>query len=144
METLLCKVLNVFIFKVSYRQVLICIGYLKVGLYGAFVINNHNYSNQSFPGNSASKESACNAGDPGSIPRAGRSPGEVIDYPLQYYWASLAAQLVKNSSIVWETWVWSLGWEDLLEKGTATHFSILAQRISWTVQSMRLQRIRHA
>ena len=45
METLLGKVLNVFILKVSYRQVLICIGYLKVGLHGGFVINNHNYSN---------------------------------------------------------------------------------------------------
>ena len=50
----------------------------------------------SFPGSSAGKESACNAGDPGSIPRSGRSPGERIGYPLQYSWASLVAQMVQN------------------------------------------------
>ena len=49
-----------------------------------------------FPGSSAGKESACNAGDPSSIPRLGRSPGEEIGYPLQYSWASLVAQTVKN------------------------------------------------
>jgi len=49
-----------------------------------------------FPGSSAGKESACNAGDPGSILGSGRSPGEGIGYPLQYSWASLVAQLVKN------------------------------------------------
>ena len=42
------------------------------------------------------------------------------------------AQLVKNSPAMWETWVWSLGWEDPLEKGTAAHSSILAWRIPWT------------
>ena len=42
------------------------------------------------------KEPACNAGDPGSIPGSGRSTGEGIGYPLQYSWASLVAQLVKN------------------------------------------------
>ena len=82
-----------------------------------------------FPGSSAGKESTCNAGDPGSIPRSGRSPGEGIDYPLQYSWASLMAQLVKNLPAMWETWVRSLGWEDPLEKGTATHSDILAWRI---------------
>ena len=46
-------------------------------------------------------------------------------------WASLVAQLVKNLPVIWETWVQSLGWEDPLEKGTATHSSILAWRISW-------------
>ena len=45
---------------------------------------------------SAGKESACNSGDPGSIPGLGRSPGEGIGYPLHYSWASLVAQLVKN------------------------------------------------
>ena len=50
----------------------------------------------SFPGSSAGKESACNAGDPGSIPGSGRSPGEGKGYPLEYSWASLVAQLVKN------------------------------------------------
>ena len=73
-----------------------------------------------------SKESAFNAGDPGSIPGLGRSTGEGIGYPLQYSWASLVAQLVKNLSAMWETWVCSLAWEAPLEKGTATHSSILA------------------
>jgi len=53
------------------------------------------------PGSSAGKESACNAGDPGSIPGSGRSPGEGIGYPLQYSWASLVAQLVKNPPANW-------------------------------------------
>ena len=79
-----------------------------------------------------SKESAFNAGDPGSIPGLGRSTGEGIGYPLQYSWASLVAQLVKNPPAMWETWVQSLGWEDPLEKGMATHSSILAWRIPWT------------
>ena len=55
--------------------------------------------------------------------------GEGISYPLQYSWASVAAQMVKNPSAVWETWVRSLGWEDPLEEGMATHSSILAWRI---------------
>ena len=76
-------------------------------------------------------ESACNAGDPGSIPGWGRSAGEGIGYPLQYSWASLVIQLVKNPPAMWETWVRSLGWEDPLEKGKATHSSILAWRIPW-------------
>ena len=59
--------------------------------------------------------------------------GEGIGYPLQYSWASLVAQLVKNPPAMRETWVQSLGWEDPLEKGKATHFSILAWRIPWTV-----------
>ena len=75
------------------------------------------------------KESACNAGDPGSIPGLGRSLGEGIGYPLQYSWASLVAQLVKNPPAMQETWLESLGWEDLLEKGKATQSSILAWRI---------------
>ena len=82
-----------------------------------------------FPGSSAGKESACNAGDPCSIPGSGRSPGEGIDYPLQYSWASLVAQMVKNLPTIWETWVRSLGREDPLEEGMATHSSILAWRI---------------
>ena len=51
---------------------------------------------EGFPDSSVGKESACNAGDPGSIPVSGRSTGEGIGYPLQYSWASLVAQLVKN------------------------------------------------
>ena len=86
-----------------------------------------------FPGGSAGKESACNAGDPGSIPGSGRSAGEGIGYPLQYSRASLVARLVKNPPAMWEPWVRSLGWEDPLEKGTATHSSILAWRIPRTV-----------
>ena len=74
-----------------------------------------------FPDSSVGKESACNAGDPSSIPVLGRFPGDWIGYPLQYPWASLVAQLVKNPSAMWETWVRSLGWEDPLEKGKATH-----------------------
>ena len=57
---------------------------------------------------------------------SGRSTGEGIGYPLQCSWASLVAQLVKNSPAMWETWVRSLGWEDPLEKGKATHSSVLA------------------
>ena len=58
-----------------------------------------------FPGSSASKESACHAGDPCSIAGSGRSPGEGIGYPLQYFWASLVAQMVKNPSAMQETQV---------------------------------------
>ena len=85
----------------------------------------------SFPDGSVGKESACNAGDPGLIPMLGRSAGEGIGYPLQYSWASLVAQLLKNPP--GETWVQSLDWEDHLEKGKATHSSILAWIIPWTV-----------
>ena len=89
-----------------------------------------------FPGSSAGKESACNTGDPGSIPGSGRSTGEGISYALQYSWSSLVAQMikmVKNPPAMWETWVRSLGWEDPPEKGMATHSNILAWRIRWTV-----------
>ena len=72
------------------------------------------------------------------IPGSGRSDGEGIGYPLQYSWAALETQLVKNPPAMWETWVRPLGWEDPLEKGTATHSSVLAQRIPW---SMRAQRV---
>ena len=89
-----------------------------------------------FPHSSVGKESACKAGDPGSIPGSGRSAREGIGYPLQYSWASLVAQLVKNLPAVQETWVHSLGWEDPLEKGKATHSGILAWRIPWTVHGV--------
>ena len=79
-----------------------------------------------FLDSSVGKEFACYAGDPGSTIGTGRSPGEGIGYPLQYSGASLVAQLVKNLPAMQETWVQSLGWEDLLEKGKATHSSILA------------------
>ena len=78
-----------------------------------------------FPDSSAGKESACNAWDPGSIPGLGKSAREGIGYPLQYFQSSLVTQLVKNLPVMWETWVQSLGWEDPLEKGMATHSGIL-------------------
>ena len=84
---------------------------------------------EGFPCSSIGKESTCNAGDPGFIPGSGRSAGEGIGYPFLYSWASLVAQLVKNLSSIWETWVQSLGWEDSLENGIATHSSILAWKI---------------
>ena len=86
---------------------------------------------EGFPDSSVGKEYACNAGDASSIPRSGRAPGEGIGYPLQYSWASLVVQPVKNPPVMWETWVQSLGWEDPLEKGKAIHSSILAWRIPW-------------
>ena len=88
---------------------------------------------QGFPDISVGKESTCNAGDPCSIPGLGRSNGEGIGYPHQYSGASLVAQLVKNLRAMWETWVQSLGWEDSLEKGKATHSNILVWRIPWTL-----------
>ena len=62
-----------------------------------------------------------------------RYPGEGIGYPLQYSWASLVAQLVKNLPAMHETWVRSLNWEDPLEEGMATHSSILALRIPMNI-----------
>ena len=59
---------------------------------------------------SVHKESACNVGDPGSVPGSGRSPGKGIVYQLQYSWASLVAQLVKNPPAMWETWVGKIPW----------------------------------
>ena len=119
-----------------------------------------------FPCGSAGKESICNVGDLGSIPGLERSPGEGKGYLLQYsglensmncivygiaksqvwlsnFWAFLVAQLVKKPPAMQDTWVWSLGWEDPLEEGMATHSNILAWRIPWTIQSMGLQRVRH-
>ena len=82
------------------------------------------------------KTPVCNMGDPGSIPGLGRYPGEGIGDPLQSSWASLVAQLVKNLPAMRETWVQYPGWEDPLEKGKATHSSILAWRIPWTVHGV--------
>ena len=58
-----------------------------------------------FPDRSVGKESTCNVGDTGLIPGSGRSAAEGIGYPLQYSWASLVAQLVKNTPTIWDTWV---------------------------------------
>ena len=82
-----------------------------------------------FPGSSVGKESACDAGDPGSIPGSGRSAGEGIGSPLQCSWASLVAELVKNPPAMRENglnpWVGKIP----LEEGMATHSSIPAWRI---------------
>ena len=101
---------------------------------------------EGFPDSSTGKKSACNARDPGSIPGLRRSPREGIGYPLQFSWVSLVAQMVKNLPAVREIWLRSLGWEDPLEEGMATHSSILAWRIPGTgepgkLESMRLQRV---
>ena len=69
------------------------------------------------------------AGDSGSVLGWERYPGEGIGYPLQYSWASLVAEMVKNLFAMWETWVRSLGWKHPLEEGMATHSSILAWKI---------------
>ena len=76
-------------------------------------------------GGSGGKEAACNVEDLGSIPGLRKSPGEEIGYPPQYSWVSLVAQTVKNPHAMQETWVLSLGQEDPLEEGMATHSSIL-------------------
>ena len=92
-----------------------------------------------FPGGTAGKESTCHAGDPSLTPGSGRSPGEGIADPLQCSRASLVAPMVKNLSPMQESWVRSLGCEDPLEEGKATHSSILAWRIPWTEESGGLQ-----
>ena len=101
-----------------------------------------------FPSGSAGKESACNAGDPGSIPGSRRSAGEGISYLLQCSWASLVAQMVKNLPAMQETQLSSLDQKDPLEKGMATYSSILAWRIAWSeepggLQLMGSQRVGH-
>ena len=62
-------------------------------------------------------------------------------YTIEFPFKTLlkVAQLVKNLPAMWGTWVWSLGWEDPLEKGKATHSSILAWRSPWTVQTVRVR-----
>ena len=103
-----------------------------------FFIHRVSFSSEStlerdFSDSSVGKEPACNAGGLGSIPRSGRSSGAGIGYPFQSSWASLVAQLIMNPPVMRETWVRSLGWEDPLEKGKATHSSIVAWTIPWTV-----------
>ena len=87
--------------------------YFKQNVY--FALENHenpigmDVYTLDFPGSSPGKESICNAGDLWLIPGSGKSPGEEIGYPLQYTWASLMAQLVKNPSAMQETLVQFLG-----------------------------------
>ena len=80
----------------------ICIGGVKMALVLIKVIS-------AFPGSSAGKEFVCYVGDPSSIPRLESNPGEGIGYPLQYSWASLVAQMVKNLPAMRGTWAQSLG-----------------------------------
>ena len=109
--------------------------FLKIALN---IFEDSYHASGGFPGSSAGKESACNAGNPGLIPGSGISAGEGMGYPVEYSWVSLVAQLVKNPPRVQETWVRSLGWEGPSEKGMATHSSILAWRIP-----MGSQRVGH-
>ena len=92
--------------------------------------------------------SACKAGDPGSIPGSGSSPGEGIGYPLRCSWTSLVAQIVKNLPAMRETWVCSLGWEDPLEENMQPTLVFLSGESLWTeesgeLQSMGSQRVGH-
>ena len=118
--------------------------FCKRGMLREKSILTHTLLSLGFPNSSVGKESACNAGDPSSIlgsgrSAGGRSAGEGIGYPLQDSWASVVAQLVKNLPAVRGTWVWSLGWEDPLHKGKATHSSFWPREFHG--QSMGLQRV---
>ena len=91
--------------------------------------NSFEYINKGFPGSSAGKESVCNLGDPGCIPRWGRPPGEGIGHPLQCSLGYLMAQEVRIYLQCGRLgFIQSLGWEDPPEEGMATHSSILAWR----------------
>ena len=91
------------------------------------------YCKVGFPASSVGKESACNVGDPSSIPGSGRSAGEGISYPLQLFLGFPDGSDCKESACNAKIWVRSLDWEDPLEKGAAPYSSILAWRIPWTV-----------
>ena len=126
----MCVYIYVYIL---YECVYIYINTEQVGL-------SHNFSG--FSGSSADKESASNAGDPGSIPGLGRSPGEGNSYLLQYSWASLVAQMGKNLPAMWETWDRSLGWEDPPGEGNSypLQYSCLENSID---RGAWLARVRH-
>ena len=101
-----------------------------------FLFPGSQHSSMSFPDGSVGKEPTCSSGDLGLIPGSGRYYGEGTGYPLQCSWASLVVQLVKNPPAMGETWVRPLGWEDPLEKGKATHSSIMIWRMPWTVHGV--------
>ena len=92
------------------------------------------FLNESLTKNSSvGKESPCNIGNPGSIPGSGRSTGEGLSYPLQYPWASLVTQLVKNLPAMQETWVRFLGWEDSLKNGGCPlQYSVLEKSMDYS------------
>ena len=145
-DTTLTTLLFLFLqnHRIHMKPLIECFSYLFLCIWLHLFL----YGSVGFSGSSAGKESACNAGDPGLIPETGTAPWEGISYPLQYSWASLMAQMVKNPPAMWETWVRSLGWEDPMEEGMATHSSILAWRVPWTEEAGRLQcmgsqRIKH-
>ena len=74
--------------------------------------HTHTHTHTYFPGSSDGKESVCNVGDPIWIPGLGRCLGKGKSYLLQYFWASLLTQMVKNLRAMREIWVTFLGWED--------------------------------
>ena len=89
---------------IFFPKVLVSFKIKQAMNFAAFIVPPSHHPHN-FPHSSVGKESACNAGDPGSIPGWGKSAGEGIGYSLQYSWASLVAQLVKNPPAMWETWV---------------------------------------
>ena len=96
-----------------------------------------------FPDSSVGKESACNAGDHGSIPGLGRSAGEGIGYSLQYSWASLVAELVKNSPAMWKSGlIPGLGRSPGEGKGYPLRYSGLENSMDWIVHGVRKSRTR--
>ena len=106
------------------------------------------FSKGGFPGSSAGKESTCIAGDPGLLPGSGRSHGEGISYPLQYSWASLVAQTIKNPPAMLETWVPSLVGKIPWRRACQLTPVFLPRESPWTeepggLQSMGSQRVGH-
>ena len=105
------------------------------------------YTALRFPGKLSCEESTCNAGDFVLMPGSGSSTGEGIGYPLQYSWASLVAQRVKNLPAMWETWVRSLDWKDPQRRTWQPTPVFLSVESPWTeepgkLQSMESQRVR--
>ena len=123
--------------------------FLKLVVYPSSIkqLSYYIVQGRGFRGSSVGKQSACSAGDPISIPGSGRSPGEGIGYPLQYSWASVVAQLVKNPPAMWETWFRSLdlipGLGRSLGEGNSYPLQYSGLGIPWTVQSMGSQRVGH-
>ena len=95
------------------------------------------WSWRGFPDSSAGKVFACNAGDPGSIPGLGRSPGEGIGYLLQYSWTSLLAQMIRDPPVGF--WVQSLGWEASLQEGITANSVFLLGESPYTEEPGGLQ-----
>ena len=107
--------------------------------------HTHTHTHTGFLGSSAGKEATCNAGDSSSISGLERSPGGRVGYPLQSFWPSMVVQKVENLPAMQETWVQSLGGEDPLVEGMATHSSIESPRTEepGELQSMGVKRVKH-